>query len=485
MNDQFDFSFLPGPRPGSRRRRPDEPFRILVIGDWGGRAASGSPPPAAPAVLPVDFDTFDARLQRAAARVELLFGAERIELPFTSLDDFHPDALLQNIPALKELMDRRRQLNDPERAAQLLGRLGSETQPPASEPDPAPESEGSMFERLLGSRRRATANPATAGIEDWLSELVRPHLAPIEDPRVPDLVSSVESAAAGLLREVLHNDSFQRLESSWRGLFWLMQSLELGEELQIATLDLTKAELADLAATDDLQSTWLYRQLAEPGGADAARPSLVVALHEVDAGERDARTLAAMGALGAHGGFPFVATAARTILSRGELADDPTTWQPEGDAAARWRALRASPQAGSLGLVLPRLVLRLPYGAATDAIDGFGFEEVPDPPAPQEYLWGEPGLAVAMLLGAAIAAQGPTPRAIAPDVAGLPLHTWRTGDGVGVQHCTELLLSDRAVEAADAAGLMVLQGHAGRDAARLSRLRSISDSSPALAGPWQ
>ena len=59
----------------------------------------------------------------------------------------------------------------------------------------------------------------------------------------------------------------------------------------------------------------------------------------------------------------------------------------QGELAEAWRALRRLPEAGWIGLILPRFLLRLPYGKETASTERFDFEEMPDvPPEHQDYL---------------------------------------------------------------------------------------------------
>lgn len=471
MPGSLDFSFLFGDQPPPADRRDADPFRILVVGDFGGRGGGAA------TVHRVDLDRYDELLARMQPRVALAFGEQQLELGFASLDDFHPDSLLQRVEALQQLLQTRRQLSDPRQAAALLPPAAKSTAP-ATAAAPAAEPTGSMFERLLGAK--GAADPVAAGLEPLLQRLVRPHLAPVQDPRVPELQAALDAGVTGLLREVLHHPSFQRCEAAWRGVHWLLQQVDSDGELQVALLDLGKDALATLAAAEPLDASPLHAALVPAGEPGFA---LVVVLHEYGASAGDLRALAALAALGARAHFAVVATAAPSLLGSSDLAAHPAQWQLDAEAAARWRALRQSPQAKALGLLLPRFLLRLPYGAATDRIDALPFEEQPQPPERWRYLWGAPGLVAAALLGAAFRTDG---WQLQPEreLSGLPMHTWRQDGALGVQPCTELLLGERAVAAARAAGLMPLQGFANRDAVRLDLLQAVAATPTALAGPW-
>jgi type VI secretion system protein ImpC len=106
--------------------------------------------------------------------------------------------------------------------------------------------------------------------------------------------------------------------------------------------------------------------------------SLLVACHAFAADPDDLTLLADLGAIAADAAVPL-ATAAPSLLGRERLEEraDPRGWMiPDPAIAEQWSDLRRSPVARWIGLALPRVLLRLPYGAATEAIESFGFEEV-------------------------------------------------------------------------------------------------------------
>jgi predicted component of type VI protein secretion system len=70
----------------------------------------------------------------------------------------------------------------------------------------------------------------------------------------------------------------------------------------------------------------------------------------------------------------------------------------------------------------------------------------------------------------------------AGDITGLPAFVSTVDDEPRLQPCAELCLTERAVEAILARGIMPLVGFKDRDAARLVRLQSIADSPTALGG---
>ena len=154
-----------------------------------------------------------------------------------------------------------------------------------------------------------------------------------------------------------------------------------------------------------------HRLLVEKGvGTTGGEPwSLLVGQFTFGTSESDVTLLAALGAVASRAGGPFVAAAHANVTGCDsfERSPDPAAWKALGpDDDRRWQALRHDPSARWIGLALPRVLLRLPYGARTDEIDQFEFEELPPGGDHEAYLWGNPAVACAMLIGKAFTERG-------------------------------------------------------------------------------
>ena len=113
--------------------------------------------------------------------------------------------------------------------------------------------------------------------------------------------------------------------------------------------------------------------------SEASLTGLLVGDYAFDHRPDDALTLGDIARIAAAAHVPFIAAAAPSLLqmeSWTEVAnprDLPRIFlTPEYVA---WRSLREQEDARYLGLCMPRFLLRLPYGAATDPLDAFAFEE--------------------------------------------------------------------------------------------------------------
>ena len=125
------------------------------------------------------------------------------------------------------------------------------------------------------------------------------------------------------------------------------------------------------------------------------------------------------------------------------------------------------------GWQLPRFLLRLPYGVKTDPIAAFTFEEQPTPPDHESFLWGNGAFAYAVIVARALDPDGDG--SVAESLDGLPAFVYKTDDGPKLQPPAEINISDAAVVALQARGIMPLISLKDRDAIRLVPPHSIAD----------
>jgi type VI secretion system protein ImpC len=131
-------------------------------------------------------------------------------------------------------------------------------------------------------------------------------------------------------------------------------------------------------------------------------------------------------------------------------------------------------------------LLRLPYGAATDPVESFSFEEMPDTPEHEDYLWGNPAFACALLLAQSFSDSGWQMRpGEHSEINGLPLHAYKQNGDSELKPCAEALLTERAAGKILENGLMPLVWLKSQDSVRLLRFQSVAKPLRALAGRWQ
>ncbi len=491
----FDLGF--GVRGGAARPRRSEnaPFRLLLIGDLsnrGARADEGRPPLRRPLVLDA------GEVEQAPGRFDVTLS---VEVPgaapevarFESMDDFHPDRLFARLAAFEVPRQLRAALASPAPSPDTFAAVEAWLQGLAAAPAPAvaaaapapaagpgaAESTEATLERLLG---HAPARPPGAGvvpradgaasaINDLLAEMVKPHVTPDVGARRTALLSVVDEVLTRQMRALLGTPRFRALEGLWRGVDRLARSLDTDTELQIALLDADRADLTAAlpAPGGDLEASPLHRLLV----ADEPRGWSLIAIETpFDRTRGDLSLLASLAAVAARAGAALLA--------------DPLAIAPDGDAAF-WQALRESPLADRIGLGLPRVLARLPYGKKTDPISSFSFEELPPRAGvnPVHRVWGSAAFALAQGLGAAFRADGwELDPGAAFELNDLPAHTYDDDGESRLVPTTEVAVSESAAAAMRLQGLTPLVPRVDRASARCPGISSIAISPAALSGPW-
>lgn len=498
MSGRIQFQFALGRQPASGPRE-EETRRILVLADCLGEGDRESSL-ADRKPLPIDIDRFDAVLARFAPRLRIpLDGAPDSEvlIDIRRLDDFHPDEIFRRLPAFKVLREMRQRLENPatfEAAAAELRQGMTHALTPATPPatgqtggaPPAPEGAGeSLFEHLLGKKPGPSKPLATAredAVHRVIRHIVEPHLTQGADPdEQRQWLAVVDDAAERLMRRILHHPAFQRLESVWRGLHWLMGRIEDGEALRVFLLDASEAELAaDLAAADGtVERTRIYRLLTESSiGVPGGEPwSLVLGTYPFGSDAASLDLLELLGAVSAGCGGSFVGNAHANLPGCASLASPPDATgrtEPPAELAERWHRLRQSPPAQHIGLALPRFLLRLPYGEKSDPIESFRFEEMPAHPPHETYLWGNPAFACGALIANAWIQGDESAAGTMREIGDLPCHTYDEDGEKAMKPCAESYLSENTAHAILGNGIMVLLSVRNRNSVLVPSLRTIS-----------
>jgi type VI secretion system protein ImpC len=450
MPGRLQFTLETG-RPATAERRRRGPLRLLVVGDFSARPAAERRALADRSTHRVDVDTLDAVIARLAPRITTAAG----EADFAELEDFHPDALYRRLPLFDALRQARSRPSA--EAADLLGSLLGAPNAPAAGPN--------------------AGSAAAPGIEALLQRVVAPHVVPDTRAQTQAYLNAVDAAIAEQMRALLHDPAFQALEAAWRGVQWLVSSLELDENLQLHLFDVSREELlADVVACQGrLTESGLHRALADrwrgvPGGQAW---HLLAGLYRFGHSDADIGLLAALGLVASQAGGPWIAEGDRALAG----ADDDPVLQG-------WRALRGSEAAPWIGLAAPRVLLRLPYGKAHDPVVSFAFEEFDGAPVHEHFLWGNPALAVALLIGRAFALNGWDFEAGDElEIGDLPAYAFTQHGERELQACAEQYLGEDGGQALLQAGLMPVLSHRHRNAVTVMRMQSVAMPPQALFGP--
>jgi len=493
-----------------RKAKDNTPFCIGVLADFSGRGNRGlcetGPLLATRRRILVDVDNLEDLPKKLGSELKIPLGGRdgpRMEVRFGELSDFHPDQIFDRLEVFQKLKMTRKHLHDPATFAEAASQVrswatGSEetvkSEDEQAKSSPAQkESEANTIERLLGKRPDREAPSVSASqfvdIDALIREVVRPYIVPAPDPQQAELIAQIDQAISGQMLAILHHPDFQELEAAWRILQFLVSQVETDETLKLYLIDVSKAELAaDLASTDQIQSTGAYHLLAEQSEAEPY--AVILGGYAFDKTAEDIKLLRRLGLVAQAAGSPLLTAADSHFAGCQSLAATPDPddwrWQANSSAIPLWQELRHSPEAAYIGLVLPRFLQRLPYGKDTDPVEQFDFEEFSPFAGHEQYLWGNSAALCACLLAGAFREFGwSLTNGLRCDLAGIPMHIYQSDGDKHVTPCAETILTERAMEVLIDNGLMPVLSIKGRDAVRIPRFQSIADPPAPLAGPWR
>jgi type VI secretion system protein ImpC len=484
----------------------EPPFRILALGDWSGSA--GKRDLASRRPTEIDRDNFDQVMNKLGTSLELDLqgdGSNTIMLRFTELEDFHPDRIFDQVPLFSDLRNVRRRLKSEDTFYEAARDVrswfpqteGAEASPQENVSDGADEEPQDLLGQILsqpsgGAVPKPSRSRESQELNSLLSELVRPYLVRVDEDEQAQLVSAVDGASSELMRKILHDHKFQAMEAAWRGLFFMVRRTETDSDLSIKIFDLSKDELADdLKSAGSLSDTSLYKTLISdtietPGGEPW---SLVVGGYDFSPNVDDVATLVRVSKLAAGAGAPFVSHMRPDILGVHSLYQnhDPKMWEmsSETEAGKLWAALRSMAESEYLGMTIPRFLARLPYGADTEPLEAFSFEEFDGAPNHDQYLWANACFACGLLLAQSYREfEWEMGGMLKQDLEGLPLHMYKQDGEMVYTPCAEVQLTHEACDKLMEYGLMPLVSYKNTDHVKLARIQSITDPVTKLKGRW-
>ena len=268
-------------------------------------------------------------------------------------------------------------------------------------------------------------------------------------------IAQIDHLISIQLNEVLHHPDFQKLESTWRGLKYLLDQSETGENLKIKVLNVNKKELLrDLQRAPEFDQSALFKKVYEEefgifGGSPFAA---IVGDYEFGRNPEDMELLEKVSNVAAAAHAPFLSAASPEMFNLDSFTqlDAPRDMGKVFDTTeyAKWKSFRASEDAKYVALSCPRILMRLPYGRETKPVEAFGFEEHVDGSDHSKYLWGNAAFALAARMSSAFALYGwcAAIRGVEGGglVQGLPVHNFYTDSGDVAMKCpTESPITDR------------------------------------------
>jgi type VI secretion system protein ImpC len=268
-------------------------------------------------------------------------------------------------------------------------------------------------------------------------------------------IAQIDHLLSLQLNEILHNAAFQKLEASWRGLKYLLDQSETSDKLKLKVLNVNKKELLrDLQRAPEFDQSAMFKKVYEEeyGVFGGAPFGALIGDYEFSRTPEDIELLEKVSQVAAAAHAPFLTASSPEMLNMDSFTniDAPRDMAKIFDSTeyAKWKSFRQSEDARYVGLCLPHILMRLPYGKNNKTIESFMYEEGVDGSDHSKYLWGNAAYAMGARLTAAFAQYGwcASIRGVEGGglVEGLPTHTFATDEGDVALKCpTEAPITDR------------------------------------------
>jgi type VI secretion system protein ImpC len=323
------------------------------------------------------------------------------------------------------------------------------------------------------------------GVEALISQLLEPgrEAAKVSKAVLDDMIAAVDKKISLQLDALLHHEDFQKLESAWRSLKFLVDRTDFRENIKVEMLNVNKEQLLeDFEDAPEVPKSGLYKTVysGEYGQFGGQPYGALVGNYEFGPGPQDIKLLQYMASVAAMSHTPFIASASPNffgILDFGTLPNLKDIKSIlEGPQYTKWRSFRESEDSRYVALALPRFLLRLPYGPNTLPVKSFNYQE--DVSASHShYTWGNAALAFASRITDSFAKYRWCANIIGPQGGGavedLPVHQFEAMGAVQTKIPTEVLISERREFELAEEGFIALTMRKGSDNAAFFSANSV------------
>jgi type VI secretion system protein ImpC len=334
----------------------------------------------------------------------------------------------------------------------------------------------------------ATRERGKSLVKEFISQVLEGEVAVSKDVEamINARVAQIDHLLSIQLNEILHYPQFQKLEATWRGLKYLIGQSETSVMLKIRIMNVSKKELLrDLQRAPEFDQSALFKKVYEEEfGIFGGDPfAALIGDYEFTKSPEDLELLEKVSQVAGAAHAPFLTAASSQLLNMESFTqlDQPRDIGKIFDTTeyAKWKSFRQSDDARYVGLCVPHVLMRLPYGRDTVPVDAFTYEEGVDGTDHSKYLWGNAAYAMGARLTNAFALYGwcAAIRGVEGGglVEGLPAHTFRTDEGDVALKCpTEIAITDRREKELADQGLVPLVHCKGTDKAAFFSVQSAN-----------
>ena len=323
----------------------------------------------------------------------------------------------------------------------------------------AVEGEVSLLDEILQETKLKPSEEgysiAKRGVEAFITELLSPGRkeARVHQAVINEMIAEIDRKLSLQLDAVLHNPTFQQFESAWRGLKFLVDRTNFRENVKVEILNVSKGNLlSDFEDSPEITKAGLYKlaYTSEYGQFGGNPYGAMIGNYHFGPGPQDVKLLQFVASVATMAHAPFISAAGPQFFGEESFEKLPNLKDLksifEGPQYIKWNSFRESEDSRSVGLTLPRFLLRLPYHQETNPVKSFNYgETVTD--SHENYLWGNTAFTFATKLTDSFAKYRWCPNIIGPASGGavedLPVHQFESMGAIETKIPTEILISER------------------------------------------
>ncbi len=293
------------------------------------------------------------------------------------------------------------------------------------------------------------------GVQAFIDEMLKPERQGMKIGKdiVDEMIAAIDAKMSRQMNAILHNQEFQKLESAWRSLKYLVDHTDFRENTKIEILNVSKEDLLDdFEDAPEITKSGLYQTAytAEYGQFGGQPYGLMVGNYEFGPGPQDISLLQNIAAVSTMSHAPFISAAGSRFFGLDSFEGLPNLKDLEsifeGPQYAKWQSFRETEDARNIGLTVPHFLLRLPYGQDTVPAKSFDFtEDVTG--GNHEFLWGNAAFTFASRMTDSFAKFRWCANIIGPQGGGavedLPLYQYESMGSIETKIPTEVMLSER------------------------------------------
>lgn len=326
-------------------------------------------------------------------------------------------------------------------------------------PTDAAQPAESLLDQLVETARIKPSDDAFSitkqGLQAFITQLLAPQrsVERVTQATVDDMIAELDKKICAQVDTILHNDSFQKLESAWRSLKFLIDRTNFRENIKIDFVNVSKGDLLDdFNDAPEIVKSGLYKSIytSEYGQFGGQPYGAIVGNYELGPGAQDIQLLQHVASVSNMSHAPFIAAAGPQFFGIDSYSQLPDLKDLssilDGPQFVKWNAFRDSDDARNVGLTLPHFLLRLPYGPDTIPVKHFNYtEDVTG--GNQDFLWGNAAFALATRLTESFADYRWCANIIGPEGGGavkdLPVYSFKSMGEIQNKIPTEILVSER------------------------------------------